>query len=346
MKVGIIAANNIRFSPYIFYYTSILDKLDIDYELIYPDRTNVDDTFQAVTHLIKWNSRIPTALAYYEYIKSVKQVINKEKYELLIVLTMNNAVYMARWLKKSYFRKYIVDIRDYTHENIPIYFNLEKIAVSNSLLNVISSSKFVEFLPEGQYITCHNMRNSELVCAPVINKDKQISIAYIGKGAYLENCARICEKVSRDSRFRFLFYGLKSIPVELEPFQGFDNIEFNGIFAPDEKESIIRGIDILFNVYGNGSPLLDYALSNKLYDAFVYGKPILTSPKTYMSEMAGPYAFDIDLNNPSFLDDLYYWYTALNEEMLISYGKRMLKRIEEEENNTTDIIEKAIKSFV
>ena len=344
--VGIIAANNIRFSPYIQYYTRILDKLGVSYELIYPDRMNVEDSFSSTSHVLSWNKKMPTPLAYYDYSRSVKSVITDRQYKLLIVLTTNNAVYLATWLKKKYNKKYILDIRDYTHENIPIYFALEKIAVNHSLLNVISSRKFTSFLPSGEYVVCHNMNPTDSIDTPVINLDKPISIGYVGKGAYLDNCAKICKKVCSDSRFRFSFYGISKIPEELETYRQYNNIDFHGLFLPNEKEAIIQNIDILFNVYGNGKPLLDHALSNKLYDALSYGKPILTSPGTYMSEVAGPYAFDVDFTRESFLDDMYMWYINLNPETLVSYVRHTLKEFENEGKQTEDIIVSTIRDNI
>ena len=32
--IGIIAANNVRFSPYIFYYTDLLDEIGIEYVMV------------------------------------------------------------------------------------------------------------------------------------------------------------------------------------------------------------------------------------------------------------------------------------------------------------------------
>ena len=345
MKVGIIAANNIRFSPYIFFYTNILDEMGIDYELIFPDRSNVVDEFTHKVHIVKWNSKSHTAISYFEYCGDVKRIILREQYDLLIVLTMNNAVYLANWLKKNYNKRYILDVRDYTHENNRIYFHFEKIAVNNSLLNVISSKKFKAFLPSGDYLTCHNMSSVNLKYVPRINRENRITIAYVGKGGYLDNCVKICEEVVKDRRFEFVFYGIDSVPDELKRFENSENISFNGIFQPKDKEKIILKADILFNVYGNGTPLLDYALSNKLYDSFIYRKPILTSPNTYMSEVAGPYSFEVDFSRKKFLDDLYKWYMSIDESLLDKYAVEKLNEFKNEGEETINLIKKAINSI-
>lgn len=342
MLIGIIAANNIRYSPYIFFYTRILDDIGISYELIYPNRSNLVDEFSSETHILSWNNKKNTAVAYFEYTREVKQVVAKKRYDFLIVLTSNNAVFLARWLKKKYSRRYILDIRDYTHENILIYYILEKMAVNNSLLNIISSKRFKEFLPPGDYLTCHNISKVDIIRPPRITRNKVITIGYIGKGNYLEQCISICKKICNDNRFRFVFYGLDSVPENMSQFANNENIEFKGVFEPKEKEAIILGCDILFNAYGNGTPLLDCALSNKLYDALVYGKPILTSPGTYMSEIAGPFAFDSNVNDESFLNDLYSWYQDLNEDKLLEFAQHQLFEILKESQYTENCIKNAI----
>ena len=341
--IGIIAANNIRYSPYINFYTRIFDELDVKYELIFPDRSDVEDSFPAACHVLKWNKNFPTALAYFEYTRKAIKVIKEKQYDLLVVLTTNNATFMAQWLKKHYPSKYIVDIRDYTHENIRVYYNLEKLAINNSIINVISSKKFKEFLPSGEYLVCHNIASNEAVCMPSIKHDLPITIGYIGKGNYLDQCRNICERIYDDQRFRISFHGMKAVPEELKRFEQHSNIRFNGIFAPNEKKTIIQNTDIIFNAYGNGTPLLDCALSNKLYDALLLGKPILTSPNTFMSEMAGPFAFDVDFNNPQLMDDLYGWYIGLDEEELFSYSRRKINEIYEDNCNTEAAIRQAIK---
>ena len=77
MIVGIVAANNIRYSPYIFFYTNILDKMGVDYELIFPNRMNVEDTFPAKTHIVPWDKSVHTALAYLDFTGRAKKIIKQ-----------------------------------------------------------------------------------------------------------------------------------------------------------------------------------------------------------------------------------------------------------------------------
>ena len=304
MKIGIIAANNIRFSPYIFFYTGILDGLQYEYEVIYPHRSGIEDTeAQFETHVIKWCKNYGTTAAYARYAFDVVNVIKREKYDALVVLTTVNAVFLMPYLRKHYKNRYVVDIRDYTHESIKPYFYLEEKALKYSMINVISSKKFSRFLPsDTTYFVCHNVAsyNSWEINEGKINRRKEpISIAYIGAGNYLDSCENLIRLVKNDKRFMLRFYGpdtIKASLIEKKVDIDYPNIMFCGSFSQSEKGEIIAKTSILYNAYGNGCELLDCALSNKLYDALIFMKPILVSPETYMSEMAGPLGYEIELS--------------------------------------------------
>lgn len=339
MRVGIVAANNIRYSPYIFFYTDILNKSGIEYELIYPDRNGLKENFDGVSHTLPWNSKLPTLLNYALYSNSVIKVIKQHKYDALIVLTGVNATYLGLWLKRNYAKRYIVDIRDYSHENIPSYFYLESVAVRNSLMNVISSAKFTEFLPKADYSVCHNVNQTEAERADYsfCKANGIIRIGYVGALSYIDQCNRLMKLVAADERFSLDYYGssisepvLKTYAQEL----GCDRIRFHGAYSGSEKAAIIQSVDILFNAYGNGIPLLDYALSNKLYDSLIHKKPILTCPNTYMTEMGGPLAFPINLITCTSLDGLWEWYHSLDDQDIDSFSRRTIANIIQEHRET------------
>lgn len=343
MRACIIAANNIRYSPYIFFYTNILNSINIQYELIIPDRNGLQEAFDKPLHVLPWSKSCGTLQNYIMYTNAIKKELKKEKFDIIIVLTSVLATFLSIWLKKYYSGKYIVDIRDYTHENIYPYYLLEKIAVENSMMNIISSKRFMDFLPKATYYVCHN-NNAILSIEKKYHfqqMNEPIRIGYVGSFFYADQCKKLMHLVSKDTRFRFDFYGTSDQETELKETArtlNSDLIEFHGAYEPKEKESIIENVDILFNAYGNGCPLLDCALSNKLYDALMYRKPILTSPGTYMSEMAGPLAFPIDLANENALDDLFAWYRKLDGQLIEEYSSKQLLSIEQENVETKDKI--------
>lgn len=341
MRVGIIAANNIRYSPYIFSYTEILKKIDVEYELIIADRYGLKENFDSVVHVLPWDHSQKTIVNYLKYTSNVKAIIRKQRYDALIILTSVNAAFLGIWLKRHYKGRYIVDIRDYSHENIYPYFLLEKIAVQNSLMNVISSRKFTEFLPQAEYSVCHNFNENARIVPCFQRSEGQITIGYVGGVSYVDQCKKLMALVVKDSRFKMEFFGTSTKEEQMRrAINEFDcdRIIFHGAYAAAEKESILQKVDILFNAYGNGIPLLDCALSNKLYDSLIYKKPILTCPGTYMTEMAGPLAYPIDLERETSLDALYDWYMRIDGHAVETFAANVLNSIFRENSTTKERI--------
>ena len=106
-----------------------------------------------------------------------------------------------------------------------------------------------------------------------------------------------------------------------------ERIKFYGPYKPAEKVGIMENVDILFNAYGFGNKLVDYALSNKLYDSFYMRIPLLTSPNTAMSEEAGDFSFDIDFDKVDSLDGLYEWYCNIDADAFDVYSKKYLNGV-------------------
>lgn len=336
MKVGIIAVNNMCYSPYIFFHTRILETIGIDYDIIIPDRNAGLEQSKEGIHVLPWNAKHSTLLNYVGYAQQVKKLVKRKKYDALVALTANSAAFLAPWLKKHYAGRYVVDIRDYSHENIKPFYWLEKLAIKHSFANVLSSAGFQSFLPKAEYLVCHNLTVLEELDTQFIKaKDRQINIGYVGAIGYVEQCKRLMQLVQKDERFCFSFYGTSGNEQILRQYAeelSCDRIKFYGRYNNQEKAQIIQKVDILFNAYGNGIPLLDYALSNKLYDAMAHRKPIITSPNTYMDEAAGILSFPIDLAKTESLDGLYSWYIDLDSEAANTFAQQQhLRYLQENE---------------
>ena len=348
LKICIIAANNIRFSPYIYLYKKILDKNMIDYDLIYPDRHNFGDEWKSNFIKESWNPTLPTAINYYLFIRKVKKEIIRKKYDKIIILTSQIAVYLSSWIKTRYKGKYLVDIRDYSHENNKFYYYLEKEALFNAGCRVISSNKFKAFLPKLDYYVCHNYNGDDQIDeTPWRIRTSPVIIGYVGTLGYENKVIKLIDLIKNDDRFCFYVYGgdeKENPEIPKAIFEAnCDRIKFFGPYLPKEKQEIIKGIDILFNVYGNESMLLLCALSNKLYDCMISHRLILNSKGTYMEEMAGICGFSIDLETDNSLEELYNWFLKLDEKAVFNYQKAMIKLFVEENKQTETSIEHFIK---
>ena len=272
-------------------------------------------------------------LNFLDFRKVTIQRLKKTKPDFVIVLTTMPAVLLSGYLCKHYKGRYLIDIRDYTYESFLPYYFIESKSIKYAAMNVISSPGFRKFLPRAEYSLCHNVNNAyaedggfKFDCAP----GGAITIGYVGTIAYKGQCMRLIHLVEKDERFEFNFYGDEGTDTQISDYlekHPCDRIKCFGRYQPEEKVRIMGEVNILFNAYGCGNKLLDYALSNKLYDSFYMRIPLLTSPNTAMSEEAGDFSYDIDLENETSLNGLYEWYFGINGEEFEHYSVKYLKQV-------------------
>ncbi len=350
MLIGIIVGNNLRITPYAFYYTTILDELGIEYELVMPDRNkHLKYNDSHVVQVIPWEDESNVVSNYLRYARALKK-LTLSRYDFLIIPDTTVSVFSSYWLKKYFDKRYIIDIRDYTHEKNPVYFQLEKIALSHALARVVSSPKYTSFLPKGEYLICHNINTPQEKSRYKFKKaSKEIVIGYVGALSYIEQCKAIMRLVATDARFKLVFYGTGIADAGISDYMeklGCSRISKYGSYVASDKGKIIEQIDILFNAYGSGYPLVDTALSNKLYDAMYYHKPLITSPNTYMAECAGMLSFPMELKEINELDKLWDWYNELNPNQVDDFADNVYSSLVIEHNNTKKEIQHLLLDYI
>ena len=209
MKVLIVAPSSLRYCPYAFFYVNMLREESIDYEVVFPDKANLNDHYDFPTHIYNWNSNQNRFLEMINYRQFVLNLIKDNKYHFYIVLTTGLAVLLCSSLRKMGL-EYLLDIRDYTHENNRVYYQIEKKAIDYSTGCVISSPKFRMFLPKHDYWDVFNTQSDlELQSDQFVKNDNHnpIHVSYVGTIAYIEQCEKFIKLVENDSRFRFDLYG-------------------------------------------------------------------------------------------------------------------------------------------
>ena len=333
MKVAVLGFNNLKYSPYIKTYTDLLDRYSIEYDIIVPNRNQLNETTNGNLVYIEWDKKKNKLQNFVTFAKKTQKILKRENYDFIFILTTIPAILLSHILVKKYKRKYLVDIRDYTYDKMPIYRNFETYVLKNAHTRIISSPAFGEFLPNLEYVLCHNFSYRTLLSDQAFERRSEpIKIGYIGSIAYIEECKRMIDLVKKDDRFCFYLYGNEvygKIVSEYVESSGTERIKCFGGYEPAEKSQIILDTDILFNDYGNGSDLVRCALSNKLYDSFIFKKPLITSPNTIMSKLADAYSFDIDAKTKS-LDALYEWYVNINGDKMVSYMNQHLEQFKKE----------------
>ena len=130
-------------SSYTDYYIEEIKKEGLSYDSVYFERYKMDAEAEENELLFKEYcptggnkfKKIGTMLRYASFIRSI---VKKHQYKKIIVFTTVPAIMLYDLLTGQYRKKYILDIRDYTHENNKAYFSLEKKLIDCAFAAVIS----------------------------------------------------------------------------------------------------------------------------------------------------------------------------------------------------------------
>lgn len=350
-KICFVSLNNLYLSPYINNYIS---NIDSEYDAIYWNRHQINEDIGASNHF-EFNysmdeevGKFKKIRGYLKFRQFVLKKLNNYNYDGVVLLHTSIGILIYSFLSKKYTKKFIIDIRDYTMENNPLFFFIEKKLIKKSALAIISSEGYKNFLPSHDYILDHNnIHINEEIRRKFLsknnNKDK-IVISYIGLIRFHEQNKEIILKFKNDERYLLKFIGknakyLKKFCEENDV----TNVELIDRFPPEKTLDFYYETDLIYNLYGNNSPLLDYALSNKLYYALNLKIPILVCPKTYMETISINSGVGIvfDKNNPKALDKLYNDYQSIDWAELIRKSDLYLENIEQDDKK----FKKFIKNF-
>lgn len=329
----IVSFCNIYVLPYAKKYIDAIQQSNYECTLLYWDRDAINgenDNYSGCVKKIyqrKLDSNARTSDKILGYISARNyfiSVLKQEQYDGVIFLQSHAAVACFSVLNKKYKNKYVIDIRDYTLENFCIYRNLETRVILNSFMTVISSPAYRNFLPASNYVMAHNylpfpISNINDIRNRKISHSDPIRISFVGTVRFFDMDKKILTLFANDNRFCICYYGRGSDILEKYCIErNIRNANFYGSFSPEMTIDFYKNTDLINNLYGNNSPYLDFALSNKLYHTGQLYIPILTCPDTYMANITDKYqmGFTFDVNDSKSPDKLYRWYRNLDWNQL------------------------------
>lgn len=297
MKICIIAFAERNYIPYIEHYENLLKKYKVAYDCVFWDRYNdlptekKDNEYTIHIKCMPGANKLSKIIPMYKYKKIVENIIKKQNYTHLVVLTTLPGVLISNLLLNKYRNKYILDIRDYTYEKYSFYKKIVDRLVEESYFTAISSKGFLKFLKNSKNIVpCHNIGvgfKEENLAQDLKNK-KKITIGFVGGVRYYkENCALI-DALANNSKYDLLYVGKPNLDCDLKLYcikKHIKNIFFEGEFKNSDKPQIYGKIDIINAIYGHNSLEVTTAVPNRLYDGLLFKKPILASKGTYLGDL-------------------------------------------------------------
>lgn len=351
MRVLFLLADNVYLTPYLQYYTNILRKMNIKYKIFFWDKNNNENINDKHYIRFTYNTerKIKKIYGYYKFRKSILKLIKKENFDIIVPLHPIVSFILANVLVNEYRKRYVYDIRDYSYEKYFWYRLTEKKLARNSMINIISSKGYKNFLPEEEYFVTHNIPNisqNELDKHKQLNNPRgKINISYIGLIRFMDQNKKVLNFFKNDERFHLNFIGTNA--KQLQNYcdkNDIRNVTLIDTFDSKDTLNYYDNTDVIMNLYGNHTPLLDYALSNKLYYSACLYKPILVCEDTYMELVSKKYeiGYSLPMKSTKEKEKLYEWLINMNRKKFIVQCDVFMKDVYKEEEKLNKEIQKRI----
>lgn len=349
-KVAIISNNALRYSPYISFYSYLLEEDNVEYIILNKeDDDSVDDeqhhSFKQTSDVLS-KGKLKRTISWYKFLHKEFKQNNVDK---IIVTPTRTAIVLFPILLLCK-RKYIFDIRDFTRENSFLYRIMEKCLLSRAGLVVISSAGFKKWLPKTRtkVLCVHNMPynvNSTLSDDMRSHSDEKhpTVIGYVGLISYAAQNIALIKAFANDKKYSLQYSGQidpSSSIIRYVNDNKITNVSFTGRFQNEMKPTIYKQISMINAVYGNDSMIVTTALPNKLYDALIYRIPIIASKGTYLGDIVSKYGIGLTIDTQ--VDDIHriiteYW-NRYDRNQFEANCEALYKMIELEQQNTIEQI--------
>lgn len=324
MKVCILSAVNIKHMSLITLYTEVLKQQGIEYDIIYMDKYGEDEPFACAhkyryVNVIKqrWNPAVKAA-KYMTFLGYATKILNREKYDFVIVWN-DVAIFMfADYLARKYKGKYCLNVRDNMMYDKKLFRGRYKKVFQNAAFSTISSRGYLEFLPQGiDYVPVHSFNLSVLEGMQrqgrLRREGEPIRIGFVGYVRFFERNKKLMQVFANDPRFELHYYGKKAdVLREFAETEGIRNTAFHDSFPVEQTKDFMERIDVINNLYGNDTVNLRKAISIKFFHALYARLPILVCDNTYQSQVAQEVGigFEVKEINEEMKEEFYRWYMA------------------------------------
>ncbi len=304
MSVALLFPNNIYTSPYLRYYTQILENSNIPYDIITWNRSGITEENCISFNQNENRKTIYSRLSgFFKYRNFVIEKTAEKKYDKVIVFSCQLGILLSSFLNKKYKNQYLIDIRDYS-KIIPFFKSRFKKLLLGANTICISSNGFKKWLPkEKKYTLSHNIdisliekRLKSLETDKVFFKSDTIFVDTIGQIKDYHSDKKFVTQLMNNDSFYMNFIGFGPT---LEPLKKFSiensvsNINFNGPYEKNEEESLLANTDFI-NILISDNKFNNGVTSNRLYLSALLNIPcIVNNQTTEQKKIIQKYKFGI-----------------------------------------------------
>ena len=323
MKVALICPSNMLYMPYVKSYEQILIEQNIDYDIINWDRFQMEEIREGI-YRDKKKGHQRNYLDYLKYKKFLMNRLNTVHYDKVIVFGIQLSYFIKKIIKNKYREKYIIDIRD--HNKILNFFNFKEL-VDCSAFTVLSSPGYTEWLPKSnKYVINHNTQISsinELKEMSAFNKD-EICISNIGALNELQINISFINSLKNNPKFKLNYHGEGNINQDLKSYiktNDISNVFVTGRYMKEDEKRLYESSDLI-NVLRTSDGINNKtALPNRLYNAILYGKPLLSFEGSYFAEVVSKYNLGIIISSFRDIDQKIIDYLKQNDFETFNAGR-------------------------
>lgn len=326
-RIAIVSVADQRHMTMISVYTDLLDKNNVEYDIICIDRygDGVGNYNKCRVYQYEFfdngkSSKKEKAVQFVRFSRFCIKTIKRNKYDFLVIWNENTAALLALFLRYHYKGRYCVNIRDVDFMKNTILRMGCKMAIENSAFSTTPTPQMINYPPNYFYTLVLSSNNKILrECNPrnCLNTDDPIRISFIGKIRFDQANMFLIDALKNDSRFVLQFFGAGS--EKYKPYidnNDIRNVVLVGKYMPEETPKFLEKTDIIHAFYG--THYHNYKISAPIKFGYAPGLniPALVTRDTYLDSVGSKYGFtfSIDETDDRFklADSIYKWYRSLD----------------------------------
>lgn len=296
MRVALVLSGNQFDSPYIQYYTKILEQYSIPYDIIFWDRLGVGEVG---SHVFNLKTSVQKGVfckiaGFIRYRKFVKSKLIEGDYDKVVVFTVSNTLMLSSFLKARYKNKYVFDIRDYSVILKCFCFRSRFFeTLKNSAFVVISSAGFRQWLPKGiEYIIGHNTSIAKpLDMLARIEGEKRYKILTIGSLSNYQANRVLVDQLGNSQIFDLDYVGSGPAESSLKEYVingGIKNVKLFGRYLKEDEPKYLRGVALISILIDENVNSLT-CMANRFYLSLVYGIPMIVNDHSEQARLVELY---------------------------------------------------------
>lgn len=312
MKIALVCPSNMLYMPYVENYIKILNEIGVDYDIINWDRFKTEEESEFIYRDYKIGHK-RSFLDYLKYSLFVTNLLRNNDYDKVIVFGIQLVFFIKKLLIKEYLNKFIIDIRDYNR--IIKYFKIKKV-IDSSAFTVLSSHGYKQWLPKSnEYVINHNTTVKSL---DELRKTKfshvtgnKTSIGCIGALRDYKINIDFIEELKASDLIQLNYHGEGNINVDISKYlrdYNIKNVSLTGIYSREEEEGLYYKNNIINVLRYNDGINNKTALPNRLYNAVLYGKPLLAFRGTYLAKIIEQYNVGLVIDSFNNLENIIFDY--------------------------------------